>query len=160
LQKEVAALEEAQKIVQTAAAEIQNRVHRQIASVVTRALKTVFGENTYDFEIRFTKKRNKTEAQLVFCRNGQIIDPLDAAGGGVVDVASLALRVACIVSSVPKLRRLVILDEPARHIHPDLRPVVLDLIRQLAIELNIQFLVVTHIQDCENLGHGKIIRLG
>jgi DNA repair exonuclease SbcCD ATPase subunit len=158
LKKEIRDLEEVQKIIQTASAEIQYRIHQQIAAVVTRCLKTVFGEDAYDFEIRFTKQRNKTEAQLVFHRNGQTIDPLDAAGGGVLDIASLALRIACLITSTPKLRKLVVLDEPLRHVAIELRPVAIRLLKELAEELKIQFLIVTHISEFENIGHGKVIK--
>jgi DNA repair exonuclease SbcCD ATPase subunit len=159
LESEIAALEGAQQLVQAAAQEIQNRVHTKIASVVTRCLSGVFGPDAYEFKILFQKKRGKTEAQLLFFRDGHGVDPLTEAGGGVVDIASFALRLAAILASVPKLRRFVVVDEPFRHLNLELRPVALQLLKELATELDIQFLVVTHMSEIEDLDVGRIIRL-
>ena len=107
---------EAQRIVQAIAQALQQRAHDKIAKVVTRCLEAVF-DDPYEFRIRFDTKRGKTEARLVFVRNEkEFDDPLNEVGGGVVDVASLALRLACIVLAKPPRRRLVVLDEPFSHV--------------------------------------------
>lgn len=162
IEQEIKSLEEVQQIVQTAAAEIEQRVHKQIATVVSRCLSAVFGKDAYQFEIKFLKKRGKTEALLTFFRNGEYVDPLTAAGGGVVDIGSFALRVTSILSAVPRLRRLVVLDEPFRHLAVELRPVAIQLLRKLSKELKVQFIVVSHFHKSElaELGNsGKIIEV-
>lgn len=148
---------QAQKITQEVAQEIQNRVHAQISSVVSRCLKTVFGEDGYDFKIKFERKRGKTEARLVFCRDDQEIAPLEAAGGGAVDVASFSLRLAALVLSRPERRLLLCLDEPFRFLSKEYRPAVRELLMTLSKEMGIQIVMITHSPE---LTVGKVIRLG
>ncbi len=148
---------QAQGLIQQVAEEIQSLAHQQIASVVTRCLKTVFGEEGgYEFRINFKKARGKTEAELVFVRDGMEIEPVDASGGGVVDLASFSLRLACLMLAVPKKRRLIVLDEPFKHLSKQYRPVVRELLMTLAKEFNIQMLIVTHSQE---LICGKVIEI-
>lgn len=136
--------EEAQRIVQAAAQHAQQQAHDRLAGVVTRCLKSVFGEDGYEFKIEFDRKRGKTEARLYFTRDGHEIDPLSASGGGVVDVASMALRVACLMMAKPALRKLLVLDEPCKHLSEQYRPAVRELIQTLSEEAGIQFVIVTH----------------
>lgn len=145
LEKELKDLAEAQAIIQLAAAEMQNTVHREISGVVSKYLSAVF-QNAYTFQIVFQKKRGKTEALLTFERNGVVIDdPKNSLGGGVIDITAFALRFVCILRSRPPLRRFVILDEPFKHVHLSARPLALKLLKVLAKETKTQFLISTHI---------------
>jgi DNA repair exonuclease SbcCD ATPase subunit len=145
--------EQAQGILQTIAQQIQQRVHDQIAGVVTRCLEVVF-EEPYAFKIHFERKRGKTEARLVFERDGNEVDPMEGASGGVKDVASLALRLACLVLSQPRLRPLIVLDEPFKGLWRAIRPRVRDMVETLAEEMDFQFIIVTQIEDLEA---GKVV---
>lgn len=79
------------------------------------------------------------------------------SGGGVVDVAAYALRVACLNLSRPKKRQVLILDEPFKAVHsPVYRKRLRDLIWKLSDEMGIQHIIVTGITDFQL---GKIIRL-
>lgn len=112
----VASFGEAQTIVQGIAQTLQQRAHEKVAGVVTQCLNAVF-EDAYEFRIRFDRKRGKTEARLTFVRDGLVLDdPLNEVGGGVIDVAALALRLAYLLLSRPPRRKLVVLDEPFRNI--------------------------------------------
>lgn len=145
LKKEVANLLDAQAVIQNAAAEIQNTVHTEIAGAVSKCLSTVYDE-PYAFHIPFEKRRGKTEARLVFSRDGlEIVDPFDEVGGGVIDIAAFALRLACILRSYPQLRRTILLDEPFKHLDSVAKPIALKLIRELGKQTNTQFIIVTHI---------------
>lgn len=147
----------AQKIVQEVAEKVQQTAHKRIADVVTRCLKAVFGEEeAYEFRINFSQKRGKTEAELVFVRDGMEVDPYDGSGGGVIDVAAFALRLACLMLSLPKRRKLLVLDEPFRFLSVDYRPQVRALLELLAKDMGIQILMVTHAPD---LVCGKVIEL-
>lgn len=147
----------AQQLVQAVAEEVQNQAHRQISSVVSRCLATVFGDEAYQFRIRFSQKRGKTEAELVFVRDGkEIDDPLDATGGGVIDVCAFALRLACLVLARPRRRRLLVLDEPFRFVSRDFIPAVRQLLEMLTKEMSLQIVMVTHNQ---NLVCGNVVEL-
>jgi DNA repair exonuclease SbcCD ATPase subunit len=146
----------AQQIVQEIAKGIQQRAHSQIAQVVSKCLKAVFGTDAYEFQITFERKRGRTEATLQFIRDGNTLDPLDSSGGGVVDVCSFALRLACLVLARPKLRQVLVLDEPMKHVSSEYRERVAELLESMASELGVQIVIVTHSKE---LAIGKVIQL-
>ena len=143
---------DAQKLVQSVAEGIQNQAHQRIASVVTRCLKAVFGSEGYNFVIRFHQKRGRTEAELLFERNGLEIDPATSSGGGVLDVASMALRLAALMLSLPKGRRTLCLDEPLKHLSSNYRPIAAELLQMLASELKVQLIIISHTPEFMEIG--------
>ena len=147
--------EEAQRIIQTIASTIQEQAHHKIASVVSRCLNSIFDE-PYSFKIIFERKRGKTEARLVFVRGDLELDPLTASGGGVVDIAAFALRLACLVLSLPQKRKTLILDEPFKFLSKEYRPRVKQMLEVLSQEMGVQFIMVTHIPELEC---GKLIEI-
>lgn len=149
---------EAQEAAQIVAQAIQQQAHTRIAGVVTKCLQTVFtGPDTYAFKINFERKRGRTEAELLLLKNGhEIKDPLNADSGGVVDVAAFALRLACLVLAKPKLRKVVILDEPFKFVSREYRENVRLLLEKLAEDFGIQFIMVTHIEELKT---GKVVEL-
>jgi len=148
--------EEGQQLLQTAAQAVQQQAHKKIAAVVTRCLETVFDE-PYEFKIHFERKRGRTEARLVFERDGYEIDPITASGGGVIDVAAFALRLACLILNKPRLRKVMLLDEPFKFVSAEYIHNVRHLLEGLSKDFKVQFIIVTHI---EGLKTGKIIRIG
>lgn len=147
---------EAQGLIQEVSQKVQEQAHSQIASIVSKCLTSVFS-SPYEFRILFEKKRNKTEARLVFLRDGKEIDPTSASGGGVLDVASFALRLACLMMSKPKLRRVLILDEPFKHLSKNYRPRVRTLLEELSEELKVQIVMVTHDEEFQI---GDVVEIG
>lgn len=143
------------QLIQETAKQIQTKAYTRIASVVTRCLCSIF-ESPYQFSMNFVERRGRTEVELSFKREGLEFDPLSASGGGVVDVAAFALRLAALLLSRPSLRRFVVLDEPFRFLSSEHRESVRKLLETLSVELDIQFLVVTHIQELKT---GKVIEL-
>jgi hypothetical protein len=148
-------LAEAVVCVQAVAHVVQQETHTAIASVVSRCLQAVFPD-PYEFEIQFEQRRGRTEARLVFVRDGEAVSPLDSSGGGVVDVAAFALRLACLMLAQPQRRRLVVLDEPFKFVSADYLPAVRQLLEDLAAELGVQFVMVTHLEE---LYCGKIVQI-
>lgn len=145
----------AQEIIQHLAQAIQQRVHQKISEVVSSCLSTVF-DDPYSFQIVFERKRGRTEAHLRFLRRDLDVDPLTASGGGMVDVAAFALRAACLMLHRPRLSKVMVLDEPFRFVSAQYRENVREMMEGLAKDLEIQFLMVTHIEE---LDIGKIIEL-
>jgi len=156
LKKEKKRIEKAQVIIQTIAQEVQEKVHLKIIGIVSRCLETVFG-NDYAFRINFNRKRGRTEAKLILLKNGnEIEDALNEDSGGVVEIASFALRLACLLLSKPVLRRILILDEPFKNISLENLNKIKKLLEGLSEDFKIQFIIVTHI---EMLQIGKVIKL-
>ena len=148
LRKKIQDLEVAQKVTQIVAEGLQKKAHDKIAHVVSRCLATIF-EEPYQFNIIFEQKRGKTEARLVFNRNGMEVDPLTASGGGAVDVAAFALRLSCLLLNQPPVSKVVILDEPFKFVSVAYRDNIKDLLYQLSKELGLQFIIVTHMTELE-----------
>lgn len=141
------ALDRLHAVFQDAAAGVERSAHARITRIVGMCLSAVFDE-PYEFDILFEAKRGKTEARLVFKRNGMVIgSPMDASGGGVLDVASFALRLASVVLSLPRKRRILILDEPFRFVSERYRPRVAELLERVAVEHGVQIVMVTHVRE-------------
>lgn len=149
--EEYLAAEEAQQITQAIAETVQEEAHDRIAGVVSRCLAAVF-DDPYEFKINFERARGRTEARLVFVRDGMAVNPIDASGGGVVDVAAFALRLSCLMLSRPARRRVMVLDEPFRFVSADYRARVRAMLEGLAKDLGVQFIQVTHISELA-IGH-------
>ena len=149
---------EAQDIAQQIAQTIQQQAHNRIAGGVSKCLEAVFvGEDVYGFKIHFERKRGRTEARLVLTKNGnEIDDPLDFDSGGVCEVAAFALRLSCLILSKPRLRKVILFDEPFKSISVDYLDNVRILIDKLSKDFGVQFIIVTHITQLEP---GKVIRL-
>jgi len=158
LQERLQHANRSQVVIQQLAHAVQQQAHQQISDVVTRCLRAVF-DNPYEFEVQFEIKRGKTEALLVFMRDGEVLDnPINEVGGGVLDVASLALRVASILLARPERRKLIILDEPFKYVRGvGNQKRTRDMLLRLAEELEIQFVINT---DIASYRLGKIVETG
>jgi DNA repair exonuclease SbcCD ATPase subunit len=146
LTKEIKRSEKAQAIIQKVAKDTQSQLEYHISDIVTLALDTVFDEK-YKFKIEFVIKRNKTECELVFEKDGEVMDPMEDDAGGAVDVASFALRIALWTLQAPRSRNTIILDEPFKFLSKDLRPRASELLKELSTRLKLQFIIVTHLDE-------------
>jgi len=152
---QISNLNDARTLTQDVAQQVQQQAHSQIAGVVSRCLETVF-DQPYKFIIHFERKRGRTEARLSFEREGLEVDPMTASGGGVIDVAAFALRLACLMLSSPPLRKVLILDEPFKFVSEEYRENIVSLLQTLSTEMGVQFIFVTHIDELKT---GKVIQL-
>jgi len=144
----------ARSVVQSVAEATQKHIEFHISSIVTMALQSVFPD-PYTFELRFLQRRNKTEADLIFIKNGNETDDLlNAGGGGPADIASFALRIA--LWSIKKTQPVQILDEPMRFVSRDLQTKVSMLMKELSDKLGVQFIVVSHIPELCGEAHNII----
>lgn len=146
---------QAQQVLSGVAQSVQAQAHKRISSVVSSCLAAIF-DDPYEFHIGFEQKRGRTEAKLKFIRDGHEVAPVDASGGGAVDVAAFALRSACVVLHRPLLQRSMFLDEPFKFVSKDFRPAVRSMLEQVCRDLQMQIVMVTH---DEALQAGKVIQL-
>lgn len=147
LENKIKLIEQAQAFLQKVAQETQQELKFKIEDIVNLALETVFpGE--YEFEIQFEISRGKTTAELVFKdqRSGRLIDPLNASGGGVADVTSFALRIACYALE-KGTDNVIVLDEPMKFVSKDLLNNVCEIIKVLSEKMKLQIIMVTHIPE-------------
>jgi len=117
-------------------------------------LASVFEEEPYQFQLEFVQKRGKTEADVWFVRNGEKMKPIDASGGGAVDVASFALRIA-FWSLTKRTRPLFFLDEPMRMVSLNLMPKAAEMIKSISKKLGLQIVMVTHSAELSAVAEKK-----
>jgi len=143
LKRDVVHQEKAREIIREVAIKTQEKLQYNIGAVTSLALESVF-ENPYELLAEFVLRRNKTECDLHFVKDGERLDPISATGGGAVDVAAFALRVASWSMENPRTRNTIILDEPFKHLkgeEANLR--VLEMIRSISKKLGIQIIMVS-----------------
>jgi DNA repair exonuclease SbcCD ATPase subunit len=140
-------LEQAQAFLQKVAQDTQECLKLDIESIVNLALETCF-PNEYKFQLQFNIARGKTDAELVFLsqKTGRPIDPMNASGGGVVDLTAFALRIASYALE-QGADNVIILDEPFRFISRDLQARAGEILKTLSEKLGLQILMVTHINE-------------
>lgn len=146
---------EAQKNLQALAEGVQQQAHTEIAKVVTRCLQSVGWD--YTFRLIFEQSRGKTTARPAFFRNEYEVDPVEAAGGGPLDVAAFAMRLAALQLKKPARARELYLDEPFKNVHGEhYRQRLADLLPKLSEEMDVRIVMVTGL---DWLRIGKVIKL-
>lgn len=140
-------LEEAQAFLQKVANDTQEHLKFQIEDIVNLALETCF-PNEYEFSIVFVIKAGRTEANLSFIskRTGREIDPMNASGGGVVDLTAFALRIASYALD-SDCDNVIILDEPFRFLSRDLQNRAGEILKKLSEKMDLQIIMVSHIGE-------------
>lgn len=120
---------------------------QQIESLVTNCLQYIFNSNI-EFKIEIDEVRNRPEAEFYVLSNinGDVIrtKPQEARGGGVVDIVSLALRIAMIQCSNIDIQGPIILDEPAKHVSEEYITQVSEFLKQVSRLFKRQVIMVTH----------------
>ena len=144
-EKKLKCLEQAQAFLQKVAQDTQEQLKIHVEDIVQLALDAIFPDK-YTFEIQFNISYGKTTAELVFIskQSGHIVDPMIASGGGVVDVCSFALRLACWTLS-RGIDKVIILDEPFRFLSKNLQERAGTLLKELSLKLGIQIILTTHL---------------
>lgn len=136
--------QKARTVVQIVAEETQKKIEYQVSNLVSLALASVFLD-PYEFKLKFVMRRNKTEADMLFIKNGHEGNPIEIAGGGALDVASFALRVA--IWSIKPTNNVLIQDEPFHFLSRNLQNKCSQMIKKISQKLGIQFIIVSHIPE-------------
>ncbi len=146
LEREAETLEKVCDVFRAASESARERARRKVEAAVTDALQAVFGPGIRfkasvgnrggrpyaDFTIESEYGGARTETPI-----------LEARGGGVVDVASLALRtLAAVITSPGKVP--IVLDEPGKHLSEGYSAAFGELLKSISRETGRQFIVVTH----------------
>lgn len=136
-------LERVREIVRIVGLETQQQLQFHISDIATLALESIFPD-PYKLKLDLVERRNKTECDILFERNGELFNPLDSSGVGAVDVAAFALRIASWSMAVKRTRNTIILDEPMRFLSAEYQENASEMIKEISKKLGIQFIIVTH----------------
>lgn len=125
----------------------REQAKKQVESLVTKCLQYIF-ETNIKFEIEIEELRGKSNAEFF------VINEIDdliiktkpelSRGGGVIDIVSLAIRIAFLQTHKPKIQGPLILDEPAKHVSEEYIFNVADFLKQTSEMFNRQIIIVTH----------------
>jgi DNA repair ATPase RecN len=145
--KSIEQLELCKAILIKVGEDTQKELKKYIEETTTMALQTVYGDD-YEFLIEFNyDKRDQIEIRFFIKHLGIKLEPRkDTCGGGVIDVCSFALRMICLTLEEPDVAAVLILDEPFKNVSAKYVPLVGQTIVDIADLLNLQIIMVTHIE--------------
>lgn len=136
------AQEKAREVIRQVGLKTQQQLSYNVSEIASLALDGIL-ENPYKLDLDFVERRNKTECDISLTRGDLKIDPYDG-GGGAIDVASFALRVASWSMAMPKTRNVLILDEPFKHLKgEETNRRMLEMVKELSDKLGIQIIMVS-----------------
>ena len=136
-----------QRLLSSASEAQREQVRAHIERTVTAALKTVFGDGL-SFRVGIGQMGGQpTVAWAVDSMYGDNVISTgveDARGGGVVDVISLALRLAVLELYQPKLGGPVVLDESGKHLSAEYAMNLARFLQAYCRQTGRQCILVTH----------------
>lgn len=136
--------ERALEIAKQVALITQKQLEYHLTEQVSLAMEAVF-DDPYQLIVNFQEKRGKTEVELLFSRRDMEFPPIGNAGGGAIDVACLALRIAYWSMRKDRhIRPLLILDEPFSQLKgEEANRRALAIIREISRKLGLQIIMVS-----------------
>lgn len=144
LRKRLGRAEKYAVIAQEIAKQTMGGLTFHIESIVTAALHAVFPDPP-SFSVDFEKVRGQVECKMRFTYRGKEYDPVNADGGGSLDVAALALRLT--YWSLKKNRPTFFLDEPFKYVSVDLQEKCAEMIKMLSERMGVQIIMVSHLPN-------------
>ncbi len=136
--------ERALQIVKQVGLQTQKQLEYHLADQVSLAMEAVF-DDPYHLKLNFQEKRGKTEVEILFAKGDLEFPPLGNAGGGTIDVASLALRIAYwSMRKDKKTRPLLLLDEPFSQLKGETANLrALAIIQEISHQLGLQIIMIS-----------------
>lgn len=134
-------------LLQKAADYSRNQATHQIEDIVTQSIAYIM-QNSSKFIVDLSEKRGLPIAEFfVESDYGDYkvkTKPELSRGGGVVDIVSLALRIAFLENHRPKMDGPLFLDEPGKHISDDYIFNMGEFLKECSRLFSRQIIMVTH----------------
>jgi len=142
-------MEWAHRILSSVADRKREEVRARVERIVQAALRAVFGPSiSFRFDVSVLRGVVAMRPEVGFrTKDGVSFVGVDQVAGGVVDVVSLAVRVAVLLARRPRLRPVIVADEPLKHLSDEYLPQAAEMLRRLADERGLQIVVVSHEPD-------------
>lgn len=142
-------------LLQQSADYAREQAKEQIETLVTNALQYIFGP-LFQFQIEIEEHGSRSVAEFYVITDYEGVKiktkPQEARGGGVVDIVTLALRVAIIETVQPKVNGPLLLDEPGKHVSGEYIYYLYEFLKSLSSMFQRQILMVTHNQHLSESG--------
>lgn len=138
-------LADALALVNNVSITLQDSICSKLTAVVQTAIDAVFPGNRFVME--FVTRRNQSEVDMFLTdEKGAKQSILDGSGGGLKDIVSYALRIA--IWSLDKTASpVILLDEPFKFLSAAHREQGAHMLKALADDLGLQFIVVSHVPE-------------
>jgi DNA repair exonuclease SbcCD ATPase subunit len=144
LEEELSYHNTASEVLGNLAIFLQEQAQKSLSTLCTKALKAVF-DIDYDCQLEFVRKRNQVECNLkLMSPTGGTLDPEDQVGGGVIDLLSFAIRMACWSISNSRSEPFFVLDEPFRQVSETNIEKAGEFLRRISDQLGVSLLLITH----------------
>jgi ABC-type molybdate transport system ATPase subunit len=157
--KEFEILLDSQIIIQEVAQKTQNEIKIRITDIVNLAIDSIPFDDPPDyFDIDFTIKRNQTECDLFYVKNQKRMNPIQRSGGGLLDITSFGLQIACWSLKNGKKSNTIILDENFKFTDENLPQYVGEMLQKVSEKLKLQILFITHDTTYKNIAN-KIFKV-
>jgi DNA repair ATPase RecN len=122
----------------------RSQMKQTIEFIVTNALQVVFAQDIR-FEIELGTRAGAPTAEFyVVDAVGLRYKPMEARGGGLVDVISTALRLSILELYQPKIEGPVILDEAGKHISSEYAENFAYFLKEYCKRIGRQCILITH----------------
>lgn len=129
---------------------------KEIEAIVTTCLDLVFNSKM-EFKIELSQLRGKNSAEFFIIEMDEdkkyTYKIEDTRGGGVIDILSLALRIAFILKIHPTINGPIVLDEPAKHVSDDYVFNIADFIKKISEEFGKQIIIISHNEHLASIGN-------
>jgi DNA repair exonuclease SbcCD ATPase subunit len=137
-----ALLRDVAALLEHAGAAARLSLQERMEQLVTDALVMIFDDPSYRFIVEFKSRRNQVEVDFKL-RHGTVeMDPMEGAGGGIVDVVALALRL--LMLELLRVKGPLILDEPVKYVSADYIGNVGTFLKAYSQQTGRQVIMVTH----------------
>lgn len=129
----------------------KEKIKSSFEEIVSYALQFIYSED-YRFELEFGRRGNLGEIDfnIVTPQFKEPADPQDTSGGGVLDILSLALRIALLELSKPKIEGFLVLDESFKHLSDNYLPKAERFLEALNRKLRRQIILISHKKELQN----------
>lgn len=130
----------------------RQQAKNRIEEIVTSALSVVF-DRPYQFRISLEVRGNRPEVDY-WLQSGDILTQLKPPdydkGGGVIDVITLALRLA--IGELTNLTGPIFLDEVGKHVSAEYAPHVAFFLKEYSEKFGRQIVLITHNEALAEIG--------
>lgn len=151
-EKKIGLYDKVQILLQKTSEYARQQVKRRLEEIVTQALAVVFGK-PYRFWMTVETRSNRPEVDYWLECEGvvtQLKPPDYDNGGGIVDVISLALKLA--VAELEGVKGPMLLDEVGKHVSAEYAPNVAFFLKEYSRQFNRQIILITHNEALAEIG--------
>lgn len=131
--------------VESVASQERNRVKEKVERLITSCLHAVY-DDTYSVEFDYGIKNSKTSVEIYVnrkCKNGmEVKRTIDGLGGGVADTISLPLKLIVLMND--KFDKVLIADEPGKHLDIKRIEKFAEFIKEITEKLGVQIIMSSH----------------